>query len=116
MAWPNRSAGNKVPPRAAGFHHSNEATMARLDAALIQNGATMPYAVIVTPPSAGPSARETLTPTLLAAIAGGRSSLGTSCGTTACQAGTVSAPAAPMTNVDTSRLTGVARPRPTTTA
>ena len=37
-------------------------------------------------------ARDTFTPALLAAIAGGRSSLATSCGTTACQAGTVERP------------------------
>jgi hypothetical protein len=40
-------------------------------------------------------AREMLTPTLLAAMAVERSSQGTSCGTTACQAGEVNAPAAP---------------------
>ena len=84
--------------------------------ALIQNGAAMPMAAMVTPPSAGPMAREMLTPTLLAAIAGGKSSLGTSCGTTACQAGMVSAPAAPMRNVNKSRLPGVAKPSPTIAA
>ncbi len=47
-----------------------------------------------------------LTPTLLAAIAGGRSSFGTSCGTTACQAGTVSAPAAPIRNVNSEQIAG----------
>ena len=51
--------------------------MPRLEMALIQNGATMPIAEIATPPSAGPMAREMLTPTLLAAMAGGRSALGT---------------------------------------
>lgn len=68
------------------------------------------------PPNAGPSARDTFTPALLAAIAGGKSSLGTSCGTTACHAGTVKAPAAPMRKVNRSRLPGVARPKPTITA
>ncbi len=90
--------------------------MPRLEIALIQNGATMPMPEIATPPSAGPMARDTFTPTLLAAIAAGRSSLGTSCGTTACQAGTVSAPAAPIRNVNNRRLPGAARPSPTITA
>jgi hypothetical protein len=84
--------------------------------ALIQNGATMPKPEIVTPPSAGPSAREIFTPTLLAAIAADKSSLGTSCGTTDCQAGTVSAPAAPTRNVNSNRFPGVAQPSPTITA
>src|SRR3984957_17475143 len=68
---------------------------------------------MITPPNAGPIAREILTPTLLAAMAGGRSSLGTSCGTTACHAGTVKAPAAPTRKVNTSKLPGVDQPSPT---
>jgi hypothetical protein len=71
---------------------------------------------MVTPPTAGPSAREIFTPTLLAAMAGGKSSLATSCVTTACQAGTVIAPAAPIRNVNSRRLAGVAQPSPTITA
>ena len=84
--------------------------------ALIQNGATMPKAEIATPPSAGPSAREMFTPTLLAAMPADKSSLGTSRGTTACQAGTVNAPAAPSSNVNRSKLPGVAKPSPTIAA
>ena len=84
--------------------------------ALSQNGATMPKAEIIAPPSAGPIAREMLTPTLLAAMAAERSSLGTSCGTTACQAGEVNAPAAPSTSVNNNKLTGVARPSATIAA
>jgi hypothetical protein len=37
--------------------------------ALSQNGAAIPKAAMITPPSAGPIARLMLTPTLLAAIA-----------------------------------------------
>ena len=66
----------------------------RLLTALNQNGAAIPSGATITPPKAGPTARLRLTPTLLAAIAGLRSDLGTNCGTTACQAGNVSAPAA----------------------
>ena len=84
--------------------------------ALSQNGATMPKPVIVAPPSAGPSAREIFTPTLLAAMAADRSSLGTSRGTTACQAGAVNAPAAPIRSVNSSKLAGVAKPKPTIAA
>jgi len=39
----------------------------------------------MTPPKAGPTARLTLTPTLFAATASGKSCLGTSCGTIDCQ-------------------------------
>ena len=81
---------------------------ATLHMALTQNGAAMPRATIMTPPSAGPSAREMLTPTLLAAIAAGRSSRGTKSGTTVCQAGEVSAAAALMRKVNRRRLNGVA--------
>ena len=81
--------------------------------ALIQNGAAIPKLPTITPPNAGPTARLTLTPALFAAIAGWRSCLGTSCGTIVCQAGTVSAPAAPMRKVNSNRLTGVASPNET---
>ena len=90
--------------------------MPRLEIALIQKGARMPKLEIVTPPSAGPSAREIFMPTLFAAIAAGKSSFGTSCGTTDCHAGMVNAPAAPTRNVNSSRFPGVAQPRPTITA
>jgi hypothetical protein len=50
----------------------------RLLMALIQNGAAMPNRATMAPPSAGPTARLTLKPTLLAAMAGCRTCLGTS--------------------------------------
>ena len=87
-----------------------------LKIALIQNGRAIPNQAIIAPPSAGPSAREILTPTLLAAIAGDKSCFGTSRGTTACQAGTVRAPAAPMRKVNSNKLPGVANPSDTMTA
>ena len=83
---------------------------------LAKNGATMPNAEIITPPSAGPRAREMFTPTLLAAMPADKSSLDTSNGTTACQAGVVSAPAALISNVNSSRLPGVAKPSHTIAA
>ena len=43
-----------------------------------ENGAAMPNRGTMTPPSAGPTARLTLKPTLLAAMAGCGTSLGTS--------------------------------------
>src|SRR5882724_2147944 len=55
-------------------------------------------------------------PTLLAAIAGCKSSLGTSCGTIDCQAGAVRALAAPTRKVKSSRLSGVAQPSQTRAA
>jgi hypothetical protein len=83
--------------------------MPRLLAALTQNGAAMPKVAVSTPPSAGPTARLMLNPTLLAAIAVCRSCFGTSCGVTACQAGADNAPNAPTRNVNSSRTPGVTR-------
>src|SRR5579862_9355747 len=115
MAPPSRSAG-RTAFDDFGRHQHNAPRTARLEIALIQNGDTMPRAAIATPPRAGPIARETFTPTLFAATAEVKSSFGTSSGGTDCQAGRVNAPAAPMTNVNSNRLTGVAKPRPMTAA
>ncbi len=105
-----------MPGFFAVRHHTSAMMTATLQIALSQNGAAMPSATMMRPPSAGPSAREMFTPTLLAAIAAGRSSRGTSSVTTVCQAGEVSAPAALMRKVNSSRLTGVARCRLTSAA
>src|SRR5580704_10283256 len=107
MAGPKRSAGS-LAAALCGRHHSKAPLTARLDTSLIQNGATMPNPAMAAPPSAGPSARDRFTPTLLAVIAAGRSSLGTSCGTTACQAGPLSAQTELIRNVNNRRLTGLA--------
>jgi hypothetical protein len=85
-------------------------------AALIQNGDAMPNAAANAPPSAGPIARLRLKPMLFAAIAAGRSCLGTSCGVTACQAGAVNAPKALIRNVNRSRTAAVTRLSETSTA
>ena len=50
---------------------------------------------MITPASAGPTARLTLMPTLFSATAGDRSLRGTSCGTIACQVGEISAAVTP---------------------
>ena len=68
------------------------------------------------PPIAGPTARLTLTPTLLAVIAGCNWAFGTSCGTIDCQAGDMKAPVRPLMNVNSSRFTGVATPSETMAA
>src|SRR5579862_2529181 len=115
MAPPSRSAG-RTAFDDFGRHQHNAPRTARLEIALIQNGETMPRPAIATPPRAGPIARETFTPTLLAATADVKSSFGTSCGTTACHAGRVNAAAAPMRNVNSNKLFGVAKPRPTIAA
>src|SRR5580704_15022407 len=115
MAPPSRSAGRTALDEF-GRHHNNAPSTPRLEIALIQNGETMPRPAIAAPPSAGPIAREMFTPTLLAATAEVKSSFGTSCGTIDCHAGSVSAPAAPMRNVNSNKLSGVAKPRPTIAA
>src|SRR5579871_2831745 len=104
MAPPRRYDGRTVLDEFCCRHHNNAPITARLEIALIQNGETMPSAAIATPPSAGPIAREILMPTLLAATAEVKSSLGTNCGTIDCHAGSANAPAAPMRNVKSSKL------------
>ena len=84
--------------------------------ALNQKGAAMPSATTISPPSAGPTARLTLMPTLFAAMAPGSSGFGTSCGTTACHAGAVTAHATVTMKVKHSRLPGVMRCSQTRTA
>src|ERR1700689_4280533 len=74
-----------------------------------QKGAAMPSTPTMTPPSAGPIARLTLMPTLLAATADGRSGFGTSLATTDCQAGAVMAEPTATTKLNTSKLVGVIR-------
>src|SRR5215469_9411568 len=76
----------------------------------------MPNRPAKAPPSAGPIARLRLKPMLLAAIAAGRSCLGTSCGVTACQAGAVTAAKALIRNVNRSRTAAVTRLSETSTA
>ena len=74
-----------------------------------QKGAAMPNIPMMTPPSAGPIARLTLMPTLLAATADGKSGFGTSFATTACQAGAVIAEPTVTTKLNNSKVTGVIR-------
>ncbi len=66
-----------------------------------QKGAAIPSAPTMTPPSAGPIARLTLMPTLLAATADGKSGFGTSLATTDCHAGAVMAEPTVTTKLNT---------------
>src|SRR5262249_35699264 len=75
--------------------------------ALTQEGAAMPSAPIAKPASAGPTARLRLKPTPLRATAARSSSLGTSCGTMACQAGIARTVATPDRKIKVSSQFGV---------
>jgi hypothetical protein len=70
--------GKRRGPFCGGFHHISAPIIPRLLMALSQNGAAMPHVHTMMPANAEPTARLTLTPTLLAATAGWRSRLGTS--------------------------------------
>src|ERR1700722_7930071 len=83
--------------------------MPRLLIAKIQNAEAIPNTAIKMPPSAGPTARLKLKPTLLAAVALSRSRRGTSSGTIEAQAGEVRAPATPRRKVVVSKAPAVAR-------
>ena len=107
IALPKRSAGRLGPRFCGERHHHGAPITPRLLIASSQNGAAIPKPAMIAPPSAGPIARLMLKPTLLAATAGARSRLGTSCGTIACHAGAVSAPPVPIRNVNSSNVSGV---------
>src|SRR3954451_4508902 len=116
MAPPSRSTGNALIAGCCGFQERSAPITPALLIALIQNGAVIPNRAATTPPTAGPTARLMFMPTLFAAIAGLRSSCGTSCGTAACQAGAVTVTAVLLKNVKSKMLTGVALPDQTTQA
>src|ERR1700676_1176362 len=109
MALPRDSGGRRAALFFGARHHRSAAMTPTLLNASSQNGAAIPNAPTSTPPRAGPMARLTLTPTLLAATAGDRSDFGTSCDTTACQAGAVTAEPTVTMKLNTSRLPGVMR-------
>lgn len=75
---------------------------------------------MMSPASAGPTARLTLMPTPLSATAGCRSARGTSCGMMDSHAGAMSAAAVPARKLKASRMAGVtwsshtSRPKPAT--
>src|ERR1700684_2771578 len=116
MALVTCSAGNIVG-RALGERQDHNAPITpTLLTAFTQNGAAMLDAAVITPLSAGPTARLTLMPTLFMATAAGRSSRGTSRGTTDCHAGAVTAEAASSRKMHSSRIAGVTRCCHTSTA
>ena len=109
MALPNGSGGRGEPLFFGARHQMRAAMTPILLKASNQNGAAMPSAPTMTPPSAGPIARLTLMPTLLAATADGKSGFGTSLATTDCQAGAVMAEPTVTTKLNSSKLAGVIR-------
>lgn len=88
----------------------------RLLTALIQNGAAIPTAAVISPPRAGPSARLMLMPTLFIATADDKSLRGTSSGMTDCQGGAVTAAPTPSAKTKNNSPKGVIRWSQTTMA
>src|SRR6266404_9291748 len=80
------------------------------EAALSKKTAQGPAAATMKPPNAGPIARAMLMPTLLSAIAAGKSEEGTNSGVIACQTGLLIAAPTPRRKVDKSKRDGVIRP------
>src|SRR5690242_19183491 len=116
MALTKRSAGSRFVGCGGGRHQMSAPMVPRLLKAFSQKGAAIPYPAVMTPLSAGPTARLMLMPTLLAATAAERSSRGMSAGTIDCQGGAVIALAAPITNMNNSSVTGVTRSNITSAA
>src|SRR5258708_7659064 len=98
MALRRRSAGSCRLRDVGARHHHKAAMTPKLLRAFAQKGVAIPPPAVMIPPNAGPMARLILIPTLLAVTAGDNSLRGTSCGTTACQAGATRAEAAPIRN------------------
>src|ERR1700722_8234595 len=71
------SAGSGTTGLLGGRHQRSAATTPTLLTAFTQNGAPSPTETTKRPPSAGPTARLILMPTLFAATADGNSALGT---------------------------------------
>jgi hypothetical protein len=82
----------------------------RNDAAFSRKTVPGPVDAVVSPPSAGPTARARLKATAPSATAAARSARDTSSGVIACQAGAVIAEPIPRANVRPSRSSGVTRP------
>src|SRR3954464_9092404 len=107
MAPAKRSAGRlRVRCRGAPHHSKTPITPTLLNASS-QKGAAIPNPAIITPANAGPNARLMLMPTLLAATAGDKSSLGTRSGTIDCQAGASHAEKVLVRNINSSNRAGV---------
>ena len=79
----------------------------KLLTALKMNGEAIPRGPMIAPARAGPTARLTLNPTLLAETALGSSSLGTRLGTTACHPGEVNTPQTLIRNINQRSEAGV---------
>src|SRR5690242_14040934 len=103
MALMKRSAGKWERSRGAR-HQVRAPIVPKLLNALLQNGAGIPNVAVKAPPRAGPTARLMLAPTLLIAIAEGKSCRGTSCETTDCQVGDVAAEPASIRKTNTSSI------------
>ena len=80
------------------------------DSASSTNTTPGPAAATTSPPRAGPSVRATFTPTPLSVTPAASSSLGRSSGTTAYQAGSLSAVAMPSAKASASSIDGVTMP------
>ena len=115
MAPKNRSGGSSDSRAGGGRHHTSAAITPAVATALIQNGAARLQTPMMTPASAGPTARLTLKPTLLRATACCKSGLGTSCDTIDCHVGAMSAAQTPSRNASSNRLAGVTRSSHTNT-
>src|SRR5258708_40144777 len=104
MALPKDSGGREEPLFLGARHHMRAAMTPMLLKASSQKGAAIPSAPTMMPPSAGPIARLTLIPTLLAATAPDKSCFGTSLVTTDCQAGAVIAEPIVTTKLNPNRV------------
>ena len=109
MAPSMRSAGSTDGERSRRHLRSTKTTPTN-DSASITNTTPGPAAATTNPPRAGPSVRATFTPTPLSVTPAASSSLGSSSGTTAYQAGSFSAVAMPSAKASASSIDGVTMP------
>src|ERR1700738_2605822 len=97
------SSGGSRLFRGAGCQRYITTPTPMNEAALRKKTAHGPAAATIRPPNAGPIARAMLMPTLLSAIAAGKSDEGTNSGVIACQTGLLIAAPTPRRKVDKSK-------------
>src|SRR2546429_3235631 len=106
MAPTNLSAGRAFCSRVSPQQKTTAMTPTK-ETAFNTNAPPGPEAAMTRPPSAGPTARAMLNPTLPSATAPGKSSLGTNSGMHDCHAGALVAAPIPSENVSNNNVHGV---------
>ena len=105
-----KCSGGRARTGASRFHSSSAPASDRMHSALKAKAVAVPKPAMISPPTAGPSARAMLKPMPLSAMAPTKSSRGTSSGVVAAQPGKLIASPTPSAKVKASRPHGPSVP------